>query len=76
MTKKKNTAATLSLVHQFSKQVTGNVYTNQPEGYPGTVVTEMATDLFSSKYSQCQLSEAEPVENSIYRNITIVNQMD
>ena len=52
------------------------MYTNQQEGYPGTVVTEMATDLFSSKYSQCQLSEVDPVENSIYRNITIVNKMD
>lgn len=41
----------------------GKVYTDQQEGYPGTVVTEMATDLFSSKHSQCQSSEAESVEN-------------
>lgn len=53
------------------------MYTNQQEGYPGTVVTEMVTDLFSSKYSQCQWSVAEPVKNSINRNITmIVKKMD
>lgn len=53
------------------------MYTNQQEGYPGTVVTEMMTDLFSSKYSQCQWSVAEPVKNSINRNITmIVKKMD
>ena len=50
--------------------------TYQQEGYPGTVVTEMVTDLFSSKYSQCQLSEAEPVENSIYKNITMINNTE
>jgi len=79
LTKTKNndkiSTATLSLVNQFSKQVTGQVYTNRQEGCPGTVVTGMATELFSSKYSQCQLSEAEPVEYNIYRNITIVNKM-
>lgn len=52
------------------------MYTYQQEGYPGTVVTEMVTDLFSSKYLQCQLSEAEPVENSIYKNITMINNME
>lgn len=45
------------------------VDTYQQEGYPGTVVTEMATDLFSSKHSQYQLSEAES-ENSFNVDIT------
>ena len=69
---------TLSRIHQPAYSslymfVQHLIYTNQQEDYPGTVVTEMATDLFSSKYSQYQLSEAESVENSINRNVTSCN---